>query len=71
MGAPSKYISRAANRFAASRWTHREAAVSQREKRVQMPAKLGMNCGLKPPAGRGGACRRARGLVREVVRAVV
>ena len=51
MGAPSKYISRAANRFAASRWTHREAAVSQRENRVQMPSRLGMNWGLKPPAG--------------------
>lgn len=46
--APSRYISRAANRLTASRCTQREAALSQRENRVQMPAMLGMNCGLRP-----------------------
>ena len=48
--APSRYISRAAKRLIASRCTHSDAAVSQREKSVQIPGSEGMNCGLKPPA---------------------
>jgi hypothetical protein len=47
---PSKYSVRAANKFTASMCSHKDAAVSQRENKVEMPAMLGMNCGLNPPA---------------------
>jgi len=47
---PSRKVLVAAKVLMATKWTHKEAAVVKRENRMAMPSRLGMNCGVKPPA---------------------
>ncbi len=42
---PCRKVLVAAKVLMATKWTHREAAVVKREKRVAMPSKLGINWG--------------------------